>query len=705
MSGDRIQRGAASPVPPRPSPLLRSADHQQQPQADPADELQEALAATCFIGGAAKPAGGYQQQLPTQQPTSSRNSAPQPGPAGPPIPLPQQPEGPYAARHSAPLMPSGRSQNDGDGMSGQGENHLTPSTAAGAASAASPTLRARSGSGSSRSNASGSGLAFRPSPLDASSDDGAGAIAGPNRSPLFLPSFENLEVPGADSTHKLSCSSTCALRCGQSIPLPNLTKESNDDITGTLSTPQSPSKSSCQNNLPSPSVFSLTPYGGLSSFQGSFLSLSTAPPPEHNWQASKCSVRERNAVLLNSEFMADVYFLIGQENKIRIPAHKYVLAIGSSVFYAMFFGGLASNSEEIEIPDVEPVAFMVLLKYLYCDEIDLEADTVLAVLYAAKKYIVPHLARSCVRFLETSLSAKNACVLLSQSRLFEEPELMQRCWEVIDAQAEEALTSDGFADIDFDTLKTVLSRETLNAQEKVIFESACRWAEAECGREEMEATPENQRKILGEALLLLRIPAMSLEEFANGAAQSGILTLEETNEIFLYYTAQKKPSLNFPIVKRKGLMPQCCHRFQSSAYRSNQWRYRGRCDAIQFAVDKRIFIAGFGLYGSSSGAAEYMVRIELKRNGTIVGERETNFKSDGSSSTFPVWFCNPIQIEPEVYYTACVILAGDELSYFGQEGMSEVAVSRVTFQFQCSSDSTNGTGVQGGQIPELIFYA
>ena len=76
-------------------------------------------------------------------------------------------------------------------------------------------------------------------------------------------------------------------------------------------------------------------------------------------------------------------------------------------------------SEEIDIPDVEPVAFMVLLKYLYCDEIDLEADTVLAVLYAAKKYIVPHLARSCVRFLETSLSAKNACVLLSQSRLFE----------------------------------------------------------------------------------------------------------------------------------------------------------------------------------------------------------------------------------------------------------------------------------------------
>lgn len=74
------------------------------------------------------------------------------------------------------------------------------------------------------------------------------------------------------------------------------------------------------------------------------------------------------------------------------------------------------------------------LRYLYCDEICLEPDTVLATLYAAKKYLVPHLAQQCVKFLEVSLTARNACLLLSQSRLFEEPELMTRCWEVIDAQ-------------------------------------------------------------------------------------------------------------------------------------------------------------------------------------------------------------------------------------------------------------------------------
>ncbi|XP_028428376.1 BTB/POZ domain-containing protein 3-like [Perca flavescens] len=85
-----------------------------------------------------------------------------------------------------------------------------------------------------------------------------------------------------------------------------------------------------------------------------------------------------------------------------------------------------------------------------------------------------------------------------------------------------------------------------------------------------------------------------------------------------------------------------------------------------------------------------------------MAQRVIKYFSDGSSSTFPVSFDYPVQIEPD---TASLVLDGNELSYFGQEGMTEVQYGKVTFQFQCSSDSTNGTGVQGGQIPELIFYA
>jgi BTB/POZ domain-containing protein 3/6 len=334
---------------------------------------------------------------------------------------------------------------------------------------------------------------------------------------------------------------------------------------------------------------------------------------------------------------------------------------------------------------------------LYCDKIDLEADTVLATLYAAKKYILPHLARECVNFLETNLSSRNACILLSQGRLFEEQELMLRCWEVIDAQAEEALVSDGFTDIDYSTLKAIFSRETLNAKEGSIFKAAVRWAAAECQRQDLQPTPENKRKVLADALYLIRIPTMAIEEFANGAAQSNILTMEETTNVFLHYHARNKPCLPFLCTRREGLKPQRCHRFQSSAYRSNQWRYRGRCDSIQFSVDRRIFLAGFGLYGSSNGTSEYRVKIEMKRNGHILAQNLTQFKSDGNCKCYAVYFNNPIQIEQNTFYTASVILDGGELSYFGQEGLAEKIVGDITFQFQCSSDSTNGTGVQGGQ--------
>ncbi|XP_065077009.1 BTB/POZ domain-containing protein 6-B isoform X2 [Ochlerotatus camptorhynchus] len=479
----------------------------------------------------------------------------------------------------------------------------------------------------------------------------------------------------------------------------------NMQVTQPCSAPSSPT-------ITSPGALSSTsfclPTGVSSTSSGGssvITSTTAADTGDPNWQATKSTVRERNAAMFNNDLMADIRFIVGTDEQVQtIPAHKYVLATGSSVFYAMFYGGLAENKQEIKVPDVEPNAFLTLLKYLYCDEIHLEADNVLATLYVAKKYIVPHLARACVNYLETSLTAKNACLLLSQSRLFEEPELMQRCWEVIDAQAEMAIKSEGFVDIDLKTFETILARETLNCKEIHLFEAALNWAHAACTKIDIEPTSNNKRQVLGPALYLVRIPTMSLEEFANRVAQLGILTNQETIDIFLNFTAKNKPKLTFPVKTRAGLKTQVCHRFASCAYRSNQWRYRGRCDSIQFSVDKRIFIVGFGLYGSSTGAADYDVKIELKRLGRVLAENSTKFFSDGSSNTFHVFFETPIQIEPECFYTASVVLDGTELSFFGQEGMSEVCVGTVTFQFQCSSESTNGTGVQGGQIPELIFY-
>ena len=48
------------------------------------------------------------------------------------------------------------------------------------------------------------------------------------------------------------------------------------------------------------------------------------------------------------------------ESKQVIPAHKFVLSIGSPVFEAMFYGELAETRDSIELPDCEYENFGVV---------------------------------------------------------------------------------------------------------------------------------------------------------------------------------------------------------------------------------------------------------------------------------------------------------------------------------------------------------
>ena len=82
-----------------------------------------------------------------------------------------------------------------------------------------------------------------------------------------------------------------------------------------------------------------------------------------HWQASRKGLLQRSAVMFNNELIADVHFIVGSgSDHRRIPAHKYILVTGSSVFFAMFYGGLAEETNEVIIPDVEPQAFLSLLR-------------------------------------------------------------------------------------------------------------------------------------------------------------------------------------------------------------------------------------------------------------------------------------------------------------------------------------------------------
>ncbi|XP_042863446.1 BTB/POZ domain-containing protein 1-like [Penaeus japonicus] len=354
------------------------------------------------------------------------------------------------------------------------------------------------------------------------------------------------------------------------------------NTTGTTTTSSDPAQAS---NAPSGGCNN--PPATTSTNTSSTTTTSTATPgtsnggPMYNWQATMTTVKERFAFLFNNEILSDVHFLVGKgDSRQRIPAHKFVLAVGSAVFDAMFNGQLSTHQDEIELPDVEPQAFLALLRFLYSDEVQIGPETVMTVLYTAKKYAVPALEQACVDFLKRNLSSDNAFMLLTQARLFDEPQLAALCLETIDKNTEDSLAAEGFTDIDHNTLCLVLERDTLRIREAKLFQATVRWSEAECEREGLSVTSANQRQELSRALSLIRFPLMTVEEFAQGPAQSGILTDREVVQLFLHFTVNPKPPVNFLDV------PRCCMtgkeqtvcRFQQI---ESRWGYSGTSDRIR----------------------------------------------------------------------------------------------------------------------------
>ncbi|CAK6975516.1 BTB/POZ domain-containing protein 1-like isoform X2 [Scomber scombrus] len=411
--------------------------------------------------------------------------------------------------------------------------------------------------------------------------------------------------------------------------------------------------------------------------------------PMYNWQATKSSLKERFAFLFNNELLSDVRFIVGKGRQAqRIPAHKFVLAAGSAVFDAMFNGGMATTSAEIELPDVEPAAFLALLRFLYSDEVHIGPETVMTTLYTAKKYAVPALEGHCVEFLTKHLRADNAFMLLTQARLFDEPQLASLCLDTIDKSTADAINAEGFTDIDLDTLCAVLERDTLSIRENRLFGAVVRWADAECYRQQLPPTSENKQKVLGKALPLIRFPLMTVEEFA---------------------AVNPKPRVDY--IDR----PRCCLRGEECSINrfqqvESRWGYSGTSDRIRFNVNRRISIVGFGLYGSIHGPTDYQVNIQIIESDKRItlGQNDTGFSCDGTANTFRVMFKEPVEILPNVSYTACATLKGPD-SHYGTKGLKKVTQelatgTKMTFLFFSSPGNNNGTSVEDGQIPEIIYY-
>ena len=435
-----------------------------------------------------------------------------------------------------------------------------------------------------------------------------------------------------------------------------------------------------------------------------------------HWQTKCLTISERTRFIFNNELLSDVKFIVPassseSESQKMIPAHKFVLAIGSPVFYAMFFGEMAETKNSIELPDCEYESLLELFRYLYTDEVNLTGSNVMHVLYLAKKYMLPSLADKCSAYLHENLGASNVFSILPHAKKFDDQDLENRCWEVIEKHTEGAVTSDEFVTLERSLVESVVKKEVLNVKESELFKAVDRWATQEIKRQGLNPDGDTKRRIIGEELLnAVRFPLMSQKEFLS-VVPNNILTTKEIFDLMKHYNGMLTSPLQLsasPRTRRVGT----CHRFLSFT-EHGPWSYtENESDRICFSVNKDIHLTGVEHFGWEGGI--YTVRTQLidTVSGSCVASKSGVYSSEEKHQEvtnyygFTVLFDDAVPIKQNNCYEVVSRINGN-LSWYGDQGKRTVECFGVIFSFSNSKEErdNNHTNVNMGQFPTFLFEA
>ena len=438
---------------------------------------------------------------------------------------------------------------------------------------------------------------------------------------------------------------------------------------------------------------------------------------DDNWQTKRPTISERTKFIFNSELLSDVEFLVpvslneseSQKSQKSIPAHKFVLAISSPVFYAMFYGEMAETAGTVQLPDCDYESLLELFRYLYSDDVKLSGSNVMQVIYLAKKYMVPSLADKCAEYLRKQLEASNVFSILPQAQKFEDKDLENRCWVVIEKHTQKALMSDEFLTLERSVVESVVKRDVLKVKEVDLFKAVDRWATKELERKGKTPSRKIKRKILGEEIVkAIRFSLISQKEFASVVLDCDILTKTEICDMIKYYNGvDLKSPLTFVHPSRSL---HRCYRFaQIVSPKTGRW-YNSNTSpsALNLTVNKPVRLHGVQHFGSDSG--EYTVSLEVRdaQTGCFLVQKSGSYVSEKDDTHaliyygFDVEFDNPVSLETNRTYEIISRINGP-LSWFGEIGQQTVEIQEVRFSFSNSAASRIGTDVSLGQFPAFLF--
>lgn len=147
--------------------------------------------------------------------------------------------------------------------------------------------------------------------------------------------------------------------------------------------------------------------------------------------------------LLNSGIYSDITLCVGDQ---KFNVHKNILASNCEYFQAMFKDGFKESTEkEIEIPDVDPKIFEIILKFIYNDQLPEDLEPIAKeLLPAADRFLVPPVVKKCKDKLCEMISLENCVELLILADTFNQAELKLKVFSFIGCNMNDVIKSEAW---------------------------------------------------------------------------------------------------------------------------------------------------------------------------------------------------------------------------------------------------------------------
>ncbi|XP_053683449.1 kelch-like protein 40b [Sabethes cyaneus] len=187
---------------------------------------------------------------------------------------------------------------------------------------------------------------------------------------------------------------------------------------------------------------------------------------------------DRLEQLVNNEYLSDVVFAVGTDGE-RMYAHKNILTMASEVFYAQFNGQFEEarqKTEPIAVTDIDPSTFRDILRYAYCEKIDLTRDNVTDVYYASQKYMLTELNEMCEQFFAHKIDIQDVLRVFGDNRKHEFPFVNEKCLAIIRDNPLVCFKHEDFFTLDKKSLEMIVSSTRINCLTSHILEAIQDWA-------------------------------------------------------------------------------------------------------------------------------------------------------------------------------------------------------------------------------------